>query len=122
MITIKKQRDRTGAFSGSLLGDNGRYYTEQDLYLEDGTPAFEFTLVEMSDEEAAMVAAKAAQFEIDDALNNLREKRNELIAETDWWAMSDRTISPEQAAYRQALRDITTTYSSLEEVVWPVKP
>jgi len=52
----------------------------------------------------------------------LREERNRRIAETDWWASSDLTMSAERTAYRQALRDITKTYSSLDDVVWPDKP
>ena len=52
----------------------------------------------------------------------LREERNRRIAETDWWASSDLTMSAERTTYRQALRDITKTYSSLDDVVWPDKP
>ena len=52
----------------------------------------------------------------------LREERNRRIAETDWWASSDLTMSAERTAYRQDLRDITKTYSSLDDVVWPNKP
>ena len=55
-------------------------------------------------------------------LKLLREERNLRIAETDWWASSDLTMSAERTAYRQALRDITKTYSSLDDVVWPNKP
>jgi len=55
-------------------------------------------------------------------LRGLRKERNKKLAETDWWATSDRTMTTEQTAYRQALRDITNTYSSLETVVWPTKP
>ena len=55
-------------------------------------------------------------------LKLLREERNLRIAETDWWASSDLAMSAERTAYRQALRDITKTYSSLDEVVWPNKP
>lgn len=55
-------------------------------------------------------------------LKLLREERNRRIAETDWWASSDLTMSTERTAYRQALRDITQTSSSLDEVVWPDKP
>jgi len=55
-------------------------------------------------------------------LNKLRAQRNMLLAETDWWANSDLTMTAEQTAYRQALRDITNTYSSLDDVVWPTKP
>ena len=52
----------------------------------------------------------------------LRNERNRLIAETDWWASSDLTMTDAQTNYRQALRDITDTYSSLDDVVWPEKP
>jgi hypothetical protein len=52
----------------------------------------------------------------------LRNERNRLIAETDWWASSDLTMTSAQTTYRQALRDITNTYSSLDDVVWPEKP
>jgi hypothetical protein len=55
-------------------------------------------------------------------LERLRARRNVLLAETDWWASSDLTMTAEQTAYRQALRDITDTYSSLDTVVWPTKP
>jgi len=56
------------------------------------------------------------------SLNNLQNLRNEKLVETDWWAVADRTMTQEQTDYRQALRDITDTYSSLEDVVWPDKP
>jgi len=55
-------------------------------------------------------------------LENLRKERDRLIAQTDWWASSDLTMTAEQTAYRQALRDITEDYSSLDDVVWPTKP
>lgn len=53
---------------------------------------------------------------------DLRAERDKLIAETDWWVLPDRTPTEEQLAYRQALRDITLKYDSLETVVWPEKP
>ena len=55
-------------------------------------------------------------------LNELREERNRLLAETDWWVLPDRTATQAQLDYRQALRDITDTYTSLDTVVWPTKP
>ena len=53
-----------------------------------------------------------------------RVYRNNLIAETDWWASSDLTMTAEQTAYRQALRDITShaNWPHLEESDWPTKP
>jgi hypothetical protein len=55
-------------------------------------------------------------------LEELRQERNKLLSKTDWWVLPDRVPTAEQSAYRQALRDITDTYASLEDVVWPVKP
>lgn len=57
-----------------------------------------------------------------DNLNALREQRDILLKETDWWASSDLTMTTAQTNYRQALRDITNTYSSPADVVWPTKP
>jgi len=65
---------------------------------------------------------KLAEMQAAEPLRLLREERSRLIAETDWWASSDLTMTAEQAAYRQALRDITDTYQSLDTVVWPDKP
>lgn len=55
-------------------------------------------------------------------LEALRLKRNSLLAETDYLALSDNTLSTEIIEYRQALRDITKTYSSLDDAVFPTKP
>ena len=70
----------------------------------------------------ATVSAKLTALNAAEPLKLLREERNRKIAETDWWASSDLTMSAERTAYRQALRDITDTYTSLDDVVWPTKP
>ena len=44
------------------------------------------------------------------------------LAETDWWASSDLTMTSERTTYRQALRDITDSATSLDDVTWPTKP
>ena len=70
----------------------------------------------------AEVKAKSDELIAAAPLKALREERNRKIAETDWWASSDLTMTTQQKAYRQALRDITDQYQSLETVVWPTKP
>lgn len=55
-------------------------------------------------------------------LQKLRLKRNKLLQETDYLAFVDNTLTDEMRDYRQALRDITETYTSLDDVVWPEKP
>jgi len=52
----------------------------------------------------------------------LREERNERIAKSDWMANSDVTMSDEWKTYRQALRDITSSATSLDDVTWPTEP
>ena len=48
--------------------------------------------------------------------------RNDLLAETDVWALSDRTMTAEQTAYRQALRDIPDQAGFPTDITWPTKP
>ena len=64
------------------------------------------------------------QERIDMVTADNRSKRDALITATDWWASSDLTITDEQTAYRQALRDITAheSWPELEEADWPVSP
>lgn len=70
----------------------------------------------------AAVSAKKDELVAAQPLKELRAERDRKLAETDWWAVADRTMTAEQTAYRQALRDITNTYTSLDDVVWPTKP
>jgi len=84
--------------------------------------AFDVNGNEVSFDNAA-VDAKAAELVADYKLEQLRKKRNAMLAETDHWVLSDTAdATSEQLAYRQALRDITNTYSSLDDVVFPEKP
>lgn len=57
-------------------------------------------------------------------LSELRTKRNTLLSETDWWASSDLTMTDAQKKYRQDLRNITNTFSSLsdKDFKFPTKP
>lgn len=52
----------------------------------------------------------------------IREKRNKLLAETDFYALSDVTMTTEMSNYRQALRDLPSTTSNPDDVVFPTKP
>ena len=57
-------------------------------------------------------------------LGHLRATRNTKLAETDWTQSRDVTLSNDAdwKTYRQALRDITKDYKSLDDVKWPEKP
>ena len=73
--------------------------------------------------KAEQEAAYQTQLDNDAAERN-RSQRDKLLAETDWWAVSDRTMTADQTAYRKALRDITThsNWPHLEDADWPTRP
>ena len=71
-------------------------------------------------EEAAVLANAPAT-----ALATLRDKRNRLLAATDYLALSDNTLTADMTTYRQALRDLPNgkdTVEKCENATWPTKP
>ena len=76
-----------------------------------------------SEERATYDAQKEAD-RIDALPLQNRLVRDTLLMETDWWATSDRTMTAEQIAYRQALRDISihANWPDLLDADWPIKP
>jgi hypothetical protein len=70
----------------------------------------------------ATVSAKRDELTAAEPMVALRAERDRRIAETDFYALSDVTMSAEMETYRQALRDITESATSLDDVVWPTKP
>ena len=71
------------------------------------------------------ILAKIPEVELDMALANLRQKRNKLLADTDYLALADNTLSEPMKSYRQSLRDITeglTTIKKVNAVKFPNKP
>ena len=73
----------------------------------------------------ADIEAQFPAVEFDMAMEDLRAKRNNLLKETDHYALSDQTLSDDMRTYRQSLRDITeglTTVADVEAVVFPTKP
>ena len=58
-------------------------------------------------------------------LASLRQRRNALLAETDYFALSDNTLADNMKKYRQDLRDLTNgldTTTKVANVTWPTKP
>ena len=73
----------------------------------------------------ADIEAQLPIVELDMAMQDLRAKRNKLLADTDYLALSDNVMTDEIKAYRQALRDITEGLTTVEEVnavQFPTKP
>ena len=81
------------------------------------------TDAEIAQRQAEEQAWLAGAF--DRSLASLRAKRNSLLAATDFYALSDNTLSAAMSSYRQSLRDLTEGLSTVEQVnlvVFPVKP
>jgi len=79
-------------------------------------------------EETVEIDAKEKAYsdgELNRELETLRIKRNRLLMETDFYALSDVTISSDMTTYRQNLRDLTNgldTVNKIKNVTWPTKP
>ena len=84
--------------------------------LVEGNWVLTKTVVSLTSEQQAAVDDAAAIL--------VRKRRDALLKETDWYGLSDVTMSTEMATYRQALRDITThaNFPNLTETDWPNKP
>jgi len=74
----------------------------------------------------AEIQAKIAELEAAEPLRLLRQQRNQLLAQSDWMAVADRTMTQAQIDYRQALRDLPETANpqlddqgNLTNVTWP---
>jgi hypothetical protein len=67
--------------------------------------------VPIADSKLAEILAKEALIE-----------RSILLAQTDWWAVQDRTMTQAQVDYRQALRDIPQQAGFPTDITWPTKP
>ena len=79
----------------------------------------ELTADEIKDLEAR--DTEWAKGELDRLMASIRQERTSLLAECDWMAMSDTTMSDDWKTYRQALRDITTQTDPYN-ITWPTKP
>ena len=80
-----------------------------------------------AEEETARDAEEQAWADaaLDRALANMRAKRNRLLAATDFYALSDVTMSSDMTNYRQALRDLPDGLDTVEKVnnkAYPTKP
>ena len=77
------------------------------------------------------VNSEIARLQSEEPMKRLRDYRNKLLAESDWMANSDVTMSDAWRTYRQALRDLPSTATpvldstskpGISGVTWPTKP
>jgi len=81
--------------------------------------------VDMTSDEIAEFNARQVAWAAgaeDRKAKEVRRQRDVKIAETDWRASADLTLSAEWAAYRQALRDVPQQEGFPNSINWPAKP
>lgn len=74
--------------------------------------------VQITEDELAEIRATTPEHKA----SSERYKRDFLLAETDWWAVADRTMTQAEIDYRQALRDVPAQAGFPENITWPTKP
>ena len=83
----------------------------------------QFTAEEETARDTEEATWEAGAF--DRAIARLREDRNRKLSATDFYALSDVTMSEDMTTYRQELRDLPSGLSTVEDVdtvTWPTKP
>ena len=100
----------------------GREYSHDPMMLFeiDGKQVRAYSVMQtpMSESDAKVISYNCK-------IANVTKRRNKIIAETDWMANSDVTMTDAWKTYRQSLRDLPASYStwdSLESFSWPTKP
>ena len=88
---------------------------------DDDRGAFDFDGNEVTLDQT-LVDAAATELATESAWSRLRTKRTKLLAETDYLAMSDLTLSEDMRTYRQALRDLPANTTDPANPTWPTKP
>jgi len=82
----------------------------------------EVITIPLTAEEIAEREAYARDVLPVEQMKELRRQRNQLLAETDYLALADSTLTDEMQDYRQALRDLPANTEDPANPVWPTKP
>ena len=114
--TSQYQRSVRDGVKQDAKGNWVEKYVAQDMFADT-------TVDGVTTTKAQHEAAYQATLDATTATSN-RNIRNKLIAETDFYALSDVTMSSNMTAYRQALRDLPdhSNWPNLQDNDWPTKP
>ena len=93
----------------------------QVVVIHDSTGAFDADGNEIALDES-LVDAAAIEVDTENAWIALRAKRTQLLADTDYLALSDATLSEDMRTYRQALRDLPANTTDPANPTWPTRP
>lgn len=114
------------------MSSDGFYNSEAGITIPDD--AIEITedqykyFISSMNEEGKMLVVEDGEFVLKPRQNTIswemiKQKRNKLLSQSDYTQMPDWPGDKVLwAEYRQALRDIPSTFSNPNEVVWPKAP
>ena len=127
-MSITRALDALGIINFKLEGDPATEEEFNTAFVKITGADIDGVAIESTDPDDFEVTWDQLQTAIsnldDQNLIDLRSERNRLIALTDWTQMEDipQATRDTWKPYRQALRDITSSATSLDDVTWPTKP
>lgn len=113
-VTYSKDLDTEEEFKAAMHVENGVDEDDTITYMDSSEWPSQLTWTAVKTKWDTKIAAQP--------LADLRGVRNDLLAETDWLANSDVTMSDAWKTYRQALRDLPANTSDPANPTWPTKP
>ena len=96
--------------------------TEVTQEITSGKKRGSTTVVGDKDKETVTVTYTAVDQTDDEQWASIRGQRDAKLAESDWMANSDVTMSSAWKTYRQALRDLPASESNPDDITWPTEP
>ena len=106
--------------SEQTVGQVKEIIVEDKPDFQEGIEVLEKVLTE--EEDCIRQSWSVRTLEAGEVASYIRQKRHALLLQTDMYALSDRTMSAEMTAYREALRNITDQEGFPFNVEWPIKP
>tara|TARA_Y100000401_G_scaffold59190_1_gene46956 strand:+ start:997 stop:1332 length:336 start_codon:yes stop_codon:yes gene_type:complete len=96
--------------------------TEVSFYIEETLESLDWQSDDSLKPTNEAIQAESDKIVAGYPLARLRKNRNKLLAETDWMANSDVTMSDAWKTYRQTLRDLPANTKDPKNPIWPTKP
>ena len=114
------ERDFPALDSEVTVGQVKEVVVEEKPDFQEGVEVLEKVVTEYDDHIRQTWAVRT--LDAGEVASYIRQKRHALLLQTDMYALSDRAMSPEMTAYREALRNITDQEEFPFNVEWPIKP
>lgn len=113
-------KDLPALDSAATVGQVKEIVVEDKPKFQEGVEVLDKVLTEYDDHIKQTWSVR--KLDAEEVASYIRQKRQALLLQTDMYALSDRKMSDEMTAYREALRNITDQEGFPFNVEWPIKP